>query len=60
MAKGKTSRGINPMGTSHPKPGGVPAADEAKMTARTYSTRKGESPKAAIIDGPYGGKKPQS
>lgn len=53
-------KSINPMGTAHPKPGGVPAADKMDMNARKAPAKKGEDPRKSMIDGPYGGKKPQS
>ncbi len=49
-------KGINPMGTAHP--GNTVGSDVGTHQGRSAPVSKGSPPKASMIDGPFGGKKP--
>ncbi len=53
----KSRKGVNPRGGKHA--GNMPTSDELTMRGKSARVKK-SSIKGALIDGPYGGRKPQS
>jgi hypothetical protein len=51
-------KGVNPMGSAHPVAGATVGSDVGTHQGRSVPMPAGGSAKAAMIDGPFGGKSP--
>jgi hypothetical protein len=51
---------VNPMGTKMNGGDGVPTSDMLQLNGKKAGAKKISSVKGVLLDGPYGGKAPQS